>query len=165
MIEQYTGYLEHKDSHDLSDPKSNVGKGGYTIFSEMVKTKYGIDYQGKSWCTTFVFAVHPGIFGKPCTGVITLVRRVIRHLRWRRRSYCPRYGDLIFLRNNTNEIVGHVGIVLDVRDQIVRSIEGNTVDYSGIFMPQQGGAVSIRERHKQDPHIVGYASMYGRKKP
>ena len=25
----------------------NIGKGGYTIFAEMVKEKYGIDFQGK----------------------------------------------------------------------------------------------------------------------
>lgn len=165
MIEQYAGYLEHQDLKALHEPRSNIGKGGYTIFSEIVKTKYGVDFQGKSWCTTFIFAVHPGIFGKPCTGVNTLARRVICHLRWRKRSYCPRYGDLIFLRNNSKEIVGHVGIVLGVNEQIVRSIEGNTVDFSGIFSPEQGGAVSIRERDRRDPHIVGYASMYGRKKP
>lgn len=165
MIESYAGYLEHKDFKFLNDPKENAGKGGYTIFAEMVKAKYGIDFQGKSWCTTFIFAVHPGIFGKPCTGVYTLVRRMIYHLRWRKRSYTPRYGDLIFLRNNKKEIVGHVGIVLDAYDQIIRSIEGNTVDFSGVFSPEQGGAVAIRERDRRDCHIVGYASMRGRKKP
>ena len=41
----------------------------------------------------------------------------------------------------------------------VYSIEGNTVDPSGVFPENQGGAVARRERDKDDPCIVGYASI------
>lgn len=162
MIENWEGYLEHRSEASLDSPRENTGKGGYTIFAEMVRKNYGADFQGKSWCVTFLFAVHPGMIGKPCTGVITLARRMIRHLRWRRKTYRPSRGDLVFLRNSRREVIGHAGIVLSSDETSVTSIEGNAVDPSGVFSPSEGGAVSIRARSRDDFRIVGYASMRGR---
>lgn len=156
-MERWSGYLEHASNNKLEAPRENVGKGGYTIFADIVKQRFGVDYQGHSWCVTFVFAVHPKLPVKPCMGVRLLARRLILRGRWRKRKYVPKRGDLIFTRNNREEIVGHCGIVLSADDDIVISIEGNTIDASGTFLPEEGGAVAIRTRKRVDWHIVGYA--------
>ena len=161
-ITRWIGYLEHVSADCLAEYQENVGKGGYTIFAKIVRERYGVDFQGIPWCVTFVFAVHPGNLGKPCTGVWTLARRMIRRGRWRRKTYQPRPGDLIFCRNNPQEVVGHVGIVERVYGEYVISIDGNTVDPTGHFDPHEGGAVERRVRHKSDWHIVGYAQIYKR---
>jgi len=125
----------------------------------MVKQKFGVDYQKYSWCVTFIFAVHPKPRVKPCMGVRLLARRLILRGRWRKRKYTPKRGDLIFTRNNKQEIIGHCGIVLSADKDTVVSIEGNTIDTSGVFLPEEGGAVAIRIRNRKDWHIVGYAKM------
>lgn len=159
--EQWAGYLEHATAENLDLFTANAGKGGCTIFAEMLKEQYGIDFHGRSWCVTFVFAVHEKVrkLGKPCSGVLTLARRMIIRMRWRRRKYRPKRGDLVFTRNKPEEIIGHVGIVLDADDSNVISIEGNSVDETGAFPSELGGAVSIRKRNRSDQHIVGYAKI------
>lgn len=159
--ESWIGYLEHQTPDRLGEFRANVGKGGCTIFAQMVLDRTGVNLMGLSWCTTFVFAVHEKArrLGRPCCGVNTLARRMILRRRWRPRSYRPKSGDLIFLHNRPGELIGHVGIVTVADLSTVTSIEGNAVDPSGVFPPEQGGAVAIRTRRLDDPKIVGYASI------
>jgi len=154
-VTEWLGYLEHATPELLGVYTANPGKGGYTIFGELT------GMQGMPWCTTFVFAVHPAKerLGKPCPGVVTLARRMILRGRWRKRGYTPRYGDLIFLRNGPSGLIEHCGIVEDADGEYVASIDGNTVDPSGVFRPEQGGAVARRVRRRDDPKIVGYAEI------
>ena len=158
-MKKWIGYLEHATPELLSEFRANVGKGGCTIFGEMT------GLQGLPWCTTFVFAVHPARrkLGKPCPGVVTLARRMILCGRWRKRSYEPKKGDLIFLRNRPSGLIDHCGIVESYNGETVTSIEGNAVDPSGVFRPEQGGAVARRERRRDDFKIVGYAEIPGKR--
>lgn len=155
---EWLGYLEHATPERLLEFTENAGKGGYTIFGELT------GLQGLPWCATFVFAVHPNAkrLGRPCSGVVTLARRMILRQRWRKRSYLPKRGDLIFLRNSPSGLIDHCGIVEICDGSTVASIEGNAVDPSGVFRPDQGGAVARRERQRGDPRIVGYANMEAR---
>ena len=161
MIESWIGYLEHANPEKLGIFTANPGKGGWTVFAEMLRECSGVHFQGKPWCTTFIFAVHPDYkkLGEPCLGVRTLARRMIRTGRWRGRGYTPKYGDLIFCRNHWWERIGHCGIVIEANGETVTSIDGNTVDPSGTFEPWQGGAVARRERKRNDKRIVGYAAI------
>ena len=157
MIE-WLGYMEHASPDLLGVFAANTGKGGCTIFGEMV------GFQGVPWCTTFIFAVHPmrEKLGKPCPGVLTLARRMALRGRWRGRRYKPKYGDLVFCRNKPKGRIEHCGIVLGTDGEDVISIDGNTVDPSGTFRPKQGGAVALRTRNKADPVIVGYGAIHER---
>ena len=154
---KWLGYLEHATPEDLQHPTINVGRGNCTIFADMVRQRTGIDLQGLPWCATFVFAVHPNAttFGEPVPGVKTLMRRAKARGLWRGRDYDPREGDLVFVR--TPWFVHHVGIVLEVDDETIISIDGNTSDPSGIFRPGEGGAVALRIRSRKGRQIAGYA--------
>lgn len=161
MLDDWIGYLEHEDPRQLGVFDANVGKGGCTIFAQMVYERWGVNFLGWPWCTTFVFAVHPEAekLGPPCLGARTLARRMLLTGRWRGRHYVPKPGDLIFCRNHWWERIGHVGIVIEADGETVTSIDGNTVDPSGVFDRLDGGAVARRVRRRDDPKIVGYAEI------
>lgn len=157
----WNGYLEHRSPFDLQDFTANTGKGNCTIFAEMVYQRTGKYLQFLPWCVTFIFAVyeHPRRLGKPCAGVSTLRRRMVLRGKWRGIKYRAKRNDLIFCRNLPGGAIDHVGIVLWADDQHVVSIDGNTVDPTGVFEPSDGGAVAIRKRSLSDWHIAGYAKL------
>ena len=164
----WIGYLEHQ-SHDLLGVyRANVGKGGFTIFSEIISTHYRWrNFQAIPWCATFVHAVFltalgktgaAKVLGKPHPGTKVLMRRMRRKGRLRGVGYTPKANDIIFLHNGDG-IVGHVGIVVGVVGDEVISVEGNTVDPTGHFPADAGGAVAMRTRQLTNPAIIGYADL------
>ena len=168
MARGYVGYLEHADADLLGVYNANVGKGGYTIFSEIIRKHYRLrNFQGLPWCAVFVFAVYlealgkeaEKLLGKPHPGTKVLARRFRRKKRLRGKEYRPKKGDIIFLSNFQNEEIGHVGIVTGTDEKMVYSIEGNTIDPSGVFEKADGGAVALRGRVFDDPAIVCYGEM------
>jgi hypothetical protein len=165
----YVGYLEHATEELLGVFTANPGKGGYTVFSEIVRKHYRRrNFQGLPWCAVFVFAVFleamgkdaETLLGKPHPGTKVLARRFRRKKRLRDRSYRPKAGDIIFLSNFQNQVIGHVGIVTGTDEKMVYSIEGNTIDPSGVFKREDGGAVAIRGREYNDPAIVCYGEIW-----
>lgn len=63
----------------------------------------------------------------------------------------PKAGDIVFFKYSTNRRkTNHVGIVLDVRGNLITTIEGNT----SVTSQDNGGAVMQRMRNS---HIVAYA--------
>lgn len=169
IARQWVGYLEHKDRALLFVYRANTGKGGCTAFAQIVAEQYRWrNFQRMPWCAVFVHAVYimafgkkraAALLGKPHPGTRVLRRRMRRYGRWRGRDYVPAPGDIIFCSNARDGCVSHCGIVEAVSGGKVYSIEGNTVDPSGVFPENQGGAVARRERDKDDPCIVGYASI------
>lgn len=167
--EKYVGYLEHATPELLGIFTANVGKGGCTIFAESINRLYRWrNFQGLPWCAVFVHAVYvealgaqtaAKLLGKPHPGTHVLARRMKRRRLMRDRLHVPKPGDIIFLSNHDNDFISHVGLVIDVSDGTVFSVEGNTVDPSGTFEEEQGGAVALRERKADDPAIVGYGEI------
>ena len=164
----YVGYLEHATEELLGVFTANPGKGGYTVFSEIVRKHYRRrNFQGLPWCAVFVFAVFleamgkdaEKLLGKPHPGTKVMARRFRRKKRLRDRSYRPKAGDVIFLSNFQNEEIGHVGIVTGTDETMVYSVEGNTIDPSGVFEREDGGAVAMRGREFSDPAIVCYGEI------
>lgn len=159
--EEWLGYLEHRTPELLGLYTANAGKGGYTIFATLLALSQGRNLQGLPWCVTFVHAAYnrPDILGKAHPGSRVLRRRMKRKGLWRGRDYIPQRYDIIFCSNRATSRTDHVGIVTGYADGVVHSIDGNTVDPSGVFRPEQGGAVAHRERRHDDPKIVGYAAI------
>lgn len=164
MIQDYIGYLEHASPALLGLPTENAGKGGYTIFAQMLGC-----FQGMPWCAVFVHAMYREQFGreqaermlgKPQAGVRQLARRMKLSGRWRGRDYTPKPWDIVFCSDRSDHRLTHCGIVERLEDRTVISIEGNTVDPSGVFQPEQGGAVARRCRETDDVRIIGYAAIY-----
>lgn len=173
MVVQYAkvwlGYLEHDSRQLLGVYRANAGKGGYTVFAQMIAQAYPWrDFSGLPWCAVFVHAVYLAalgkreaarLLGKPHPGSRVLARRMRRKKRWRGHDYIPEPGDIIFLRSTALGQIGHCGIVARVEGGMVETIEGNTVDPSGVFDRSLGGAVAMRERKLTDPAIAGYGWM------
>lgn len=167
-VKKWVGYLEHQSPDLLGIYTANYGKGGYTIFSEIIAKHYRWrNYQTLPWCVTFVHAVFietlgkenaARLLGKPHPGTKVLYRRMKRKGLLRDKLYIPQPGDLVFLTND-GKTIGHVGIVADLVEDTVISIEGNTTDPSGHFDKKVGGAVAIRERPHDDSAILCYAAI------
>lgn len=161
---EWIGYLEHADNQLLGVYTANVGKGGCTIFADIIKAACGRDLSRLPWCVTFVYAVFietrglertKALLGSPQPGSRTLARRLRRKGLWRGKGYIPEKGDLVFCTNDGRRIQ-HVGIVLECDGETVTTIDGNTVDNTGHFAERQGGAVAKRSRSLDSPVIVGY---------
>jgi hypothetical protein len=163
----YVGYLEHETPDLLGVFTANAGKGGYTIFSWLISRYYRRDFQGLPWCAVFVYAVYleamgkkaEKLLGRPHPGTKVLFRRLRKKGRIHGKNWLPRPGDIIFLSNFGNGKIGHVGIVVRTDEKMVYSVEGNTVDPSGVFRREDGGAVALRERVFDDPAIVCYGEI------
>ena len=76
---------------------------------------------------------------------------------YRDKKYIPKPWDIIFCANDGRHI-DHCSIVKEVNDNEIISIDGNSLDPSGIFPKGCGGAVSIRHRKFDSPVIIGYAA-------
>jgi hypothetical protein len=163
--QRYIGYLEHLDNDLLGVFTANPGKGGCTIFAYLVSRAYRWrNFSGLSWCATFVYAVFiealgkqqaRKLLGKPHPGTRVLYRRFKRKGKLTDK---PKVGDIIFLTNGSGK-VDHCGIVVGVDGAEVITIEGNTVDPSGVFEKHEGGAVAQRVRELTDPKIICYGEV------
>lgn len=160
-IQDWIGYLEHANPEKLGVFEANPGKGGWTIFAEIIRQRGGPYLQQLPWCVTFIHAMidREDLIGRAHPGCRVLQRRMKRQGYWRNRDYIPVPGDLIFCSNTRTRRVDHCGIVEEVRGKQIISIDGNTVDPSGVFAPQDGGAVARRIRDADDPIIVGYGAI------
>ncbi len=66
----------------------------------------------------------------------------------------PEIGDVVFFKFNTNSRwTNHVGVVIDVKGDLVITIEGNT-SVSSLGSQDNGGIVAMRTRTKSN--IVGF---------
>ena len=157
--EVWLGYLEHATPERLWSFAANAGKGGCTIFAEMLLREQGVDLMGLPWCATFAHAVirRPDVLGRVHPGCRVLWRRLRRKGLLRGPSWLPQAVDLIFCRNGRR--IDHVGIVESCEGETVTSIDGNTVDPSGCFEAKDGGAVARRTRQRTDPKIAGYGAI------
>lgn len=169
MARPWLGYLEHQDTRLLHVYRANAGKGGCTVFGQIITELYPRRYyQTMPWCAVFVHAVYltaygkdgaAALLGKPHPGTRVLARRMRRRGLWRGREYRAKPGDIIFCTGRVDNRISHCGIVEQTDGDLVITIEGNTVDPSGTFPKDRGGAVARRTRTMNDPRIVGYAEM------
>lgn len=165
QAQKWVGYLEHQDHDLIGVYTANPGKGGYTIFSDIIRRHYPRrDFQGLPWCAAFVHAVYiealgkekaRKLLGKPHPGSRVLMRRFKRRGRL---TDTPKAGDIIFLTNGDG-LVSHCGIVVCVEDDAVITVEGNTIDPTGVFKRHEGGAVAQRVRKLTDPAIICYGGV------
>jgi len=157
---RWVGYKEHLTPAKLTTFGENAGKGGCTIFADMVKRREGVDLMGLPWCATFVFAVigRPDILGRAVPGTRVLAKRMQARGWWRGRECEPACGDLVFCSNDGRRI-SHVGIVINADDSTVTSVDGNTHDPDGGFAWDEGGVVAVNRRPRTSHQIKGYAAI------
>lgn len=108
---------------------------------------------GLAWCGYFVdwCLNHAGVKGTPKQISTIQGAKAMKDInRWVDGK--PEIGDLIYLGWGEPGAIQHVGIVVEVHDKHVISIEGNTSDKS----QDNGGMVMVKNR-PLDSHVIGFS--------
>lgn len=164
------GYFEKNTNSQLDSKTANPGYNNYTKYArdlDATPNFYNGKKQGVSWCDIFVdwcFVKAFGVaearrltcqplksFGAGCNYSANYYKQAGRF-----HAKNPKVGDQIFFWNTARTKAGHTGIVIDVDDKNVYTIEGNTSAVVG--MVANGGNV----RKKSYPLNYNYIYGYGR---
>lgn len=144
------GYMEKASNKNLDSKTANAGKGNYTKYARDLVNLIGSPYsQGAAWCDMFVDWCFIQTFGKENAkkmlgGWSAYTPASADLYKKAKRFYqSPAVGDQIFFKNS--ERINHTGIVVNVSDTTVYTIEGN---YSN--------KVQNRSYSLKDKSIVGY---------
>lgn len=163
------GYLEKAtgDLKYLYDKTANAGDANYTKYGyEMHKTyPKTMDYPAY-WCDSFVdwcFMTAYGISsaqfllaGEFDDYTVASAQLYKNKKAWHR---TPEAGDQVFFKNSAR--ICHTGLVVEVRDGKIITVEGNTS--SGKEIVRNGGAICMKEYAIGNPRIAGYGRpAYGK---
>lgn len=161
IAEDEVGYLEKKTPEYEDDKTKNAGYNNYTKYARDLHNWVGSPFvDGYAWCQTFVMWIFYKAFGKDnakdllggwtayCpTGALWFKQRGQYY------KNDPQKGDVIYFLDSYGE-QGHVGIVRDVDDTYVYTIEGNTSPDSGVV--PNGGGVHKKTYSRNYSRIDGY---------
>ena len=159
QIEQAeVGYLEKKSNANLDDKTANAGRKNYTKYARDYAAWGDGDYQGQAWCDMFqdwAFVQAYGVenarrlLGGFSAYTPTSAQYFKNVGRW---SQTPQRGALVFFKNT--ERIHHIGLVTDVRDGKIYTIEGNTSGAAGVV--DNGGGVWKKSYDINNSRIAGY---------
>ena len=151
------GYLEKKSNSNLDDKTANAGSKNYTKYWRDLKPSW----QGSYWCQAFVNWVFVKAFGETkakemlyaTNGLSYYTPDASNFFKNNKAWYTsPKVGDIIYFKNSIR--IHHVGIVIEVSNGRVFTIEGNTS--SGKEVIANGGAVCAKDYSLSDSRIAGY---------
>lgn len=167
--ENERNYTEKDSLTDLNDKTKNAGDDNYTKYSQEVDALgvFSAQVQGQPWCATWVtdgfintYGVNKGLdmlcqpnknSNAACCG--DAAEYYQKAGRW---YTSPQVGDQVFFKT-TKYQYAHTGIVTEVTDTEVTTIEGNTSSEKGVV--SNGGAVT--KKH----YPVGYSGFKGFGRP
>ena len=167
--ENERNYTEKDSLTDLNDKTKNAGDDNYTKYSQEVDALgvFSTQVQGQPWCATWVtdgfintYGVDKGLdmlcqpsknSNAACCG--DAAEYYQKAGRW---YTSPQVGDQVFFKT-TKYQYAHTGIVTEVTDTEVTTIEGNTSSEKGVV--SNGGAVT--KKH----YPVGYSGFKGFGRP
>jgi hypothetical protein len=147
------GYLEKASNKDLDSKTKNVGSRNFT--------KYGLAMgcNGYPWCDAFVDWCFVKAYGKATAkkllngfsnSTITSASYFKNKKQWHKN---PKVGDQIFFKNSAGTIC-HTGLVYQVDEKYVYTIEGNTSMEAGVVA--NGGGVRKKKYALSYARIAGY---------
>lgn len=164
------GYLEKETNKNLDSKTGNAGDENYTKYARDLRNAgyYNGNKNGYAWCDVFVDHCHwvaadkdakeaqrvicqTGSYGAGCGYSAQYYKDAGRFHK------TPKVGDQIFFWNASKTKVAHTGIVIDVDNTYVYTIEGNTSGTSGVVA--NGGGV-FEKKYK-----LNYARIYGYGRP
>lgn len=167
--ENERNYTEKDSLSDLNDKTKNAGDDNYTKYSQEVDALgvFSAQVQGQPWCATWVtdgfintYGVNKGLdmlcqpsknSNAACCGDAAEYYQKAGH--W---YTSPQVGDQVFFKT-TKYQYAHTGIVTEVTDTEVTTIEGNTSSEKGVV--SNGGAVTKKY------YPVGYSGFKGFGRP
>lgn len=144
------GYMEKASNKNLDDKTANAGKGNFTKYARDLVNLIGSPYsQGAAWCDMFVDWCFIQTFGKDNAkkmlgGWSAYTPTSANFYKNSQRFFkSPKVGDQIFFKNS--ERINHTGIVVNISNDIVYTIEGNS-----------SNQVIQRSYYTNDKKIAGY---------
>ncbi len=158
VAKSQVGYLEKKSNSLLDSFKENAGKKNFTKYAREYQKFAGVNLQGQAWCDMFVDFCFVIAFGKEIAKKLlgnfsaytpTSAQYFKNMKQW---HTAPRIGDVIFFKNS--ERINHTGIVTEVSNTKVYTIEGNTSDGEEII--PNGGGVCEKSYILSNSRIAGY---------
>lgn len=155
IAKKEVGYLEKSSNKDLDSKTANVGKNNYTKYARDLYPSL----QGQPWCDMFVDWCFVKAFGEIkakqllCGGFSAYTPTSAQYYKGKGRwSEVPQIGGQIFFKNSVR--INHTGIVTNVYDGRVHTVEGNT---SGNFsVVANGGGVYEKSYLLSNEKIAGY---------
>lgn len=166
------GYLEKKSNSQLDSKTANAGSNNYTKYARDIDALNIMcgKKQGYPWCAVFfVYLVYKAYGEKALDKILYGLyysagcEETVNYYKKAKKFYSsPKVGDQIFFKNLKN-IPYHTGIVYDVDNTYVYTIEGNTSSASGVI--DNGGCVAKKKYKKTESYICGYGRPnYGKQK-
>lgn len=161
IILQEEGYLEKVKTcseTNLYLKRKDAGNDNYTKYWDIVDRTM----QGQAWCLAFLVAMFHKCFGKSVAQKLMFMTSGYTYYTPTSANYfknnsswfnTPKVGDFVFFKNSTR--IHHVGLVIDIDDKHIYTIEGNTKGGSNI-VDANGGGVFKKEYLKTNPNIAGY---------
>lgn len=165
------GYLEKKSNKNLDDKTANAGSANYTKYGRDLRAwlgkitgdTFGVAY---AWCGQFVAWVFITAFGldaaKKLLGGWSAYTPVMAQYfeDMGRLSQTPCVGAVVFFYHPSKASssrphgIYHTGLVIDVGDDYIKTIEGNTSSQNGVV--ENGGCVAIKTYDRRYSKIYGY---------
>ena len=162
MAMSEVGYIEKKSNANLDSKTLNAGSKNYTKYArdlDKISGFYNGKKQGFAWCAVFVdwcmvqalgvdrartLLCYPkNSCGAGCSESIKYYKSANRFI-----TSNPQKGDQIFFKQ------GHTGLVYDVDNSKVYTIEGNTT--KALWVVSNGGEVCKKSYNLKNSSIVGY---------
>lgn len=162
------GYLEKKSADQLDNQTANAGAANYTKYArdlDALGDFYNGRKQGYAWCDVFVDWLMFKCFGEEAAlkllcakpkssgaGCTYSLNYYIAAGKYYKRTDKPEVGDQIFFGSVGNS--NHTGLVYEVDDTTVYTVEGNTSGADGVV--PNGGAVCKKSYLRSYSGIAGY---------
>ena len=154
------GYLEKKSNRSLDSKTANAGSANYTKYGRDMHKLYPsiMDFPA-SWCDAFVdwcfykaygVANAKGLLAGDFNDYTVSSAQLYKNKKaW---GTIPKIGAQIFFKNSTR--ICHTGLVYDIDNQYVYTVEGNTSGASGVI--PNGGGVCKKRYRLNNSKIAGY---------
>ena len=160
------GYLEKASNDQLDDKTANAGNKNYTKYArdlDAIPGFYNGKKQGYAYCDMFVDWCFVQAYGvenakrllcQPNNSAGAGCKESMEYYKAKNQFYTsPAIGDQIFF-GGTFGGSSHTGLVYDVDDTYVYTIEGNTSSKSGVV--SNGEGVYAKKYQLKDSKIKGY---------
>jgi len=163
------GYLEKASRSNLDDKTANAGSGNYTKYSrDLAKYPYfNGTKQGAAWCAVFVAWCFVQAYGKAAALKLLCqptkaannagagCRYAMNYFKAKGQFHTePQPGDMIFFYSKDKSSIAHTGLVYNVDNKKVYTVEGNTSGANGVI--DNGGGVCKKSYSLSYARIVGY---------
>ena len=155
------GYLEKKTNAQLDSKKANAGQNNYTKYArdlDNIKDFYNGKKNGYAWCCVFVAWCFNKAVGTdrarellcyPKKSLGAGCKYAMNYYKKQNRFFTsPKKGDQVFFK------VGHTGIVYNVDNNYIYTVEGNTSNSSEVVA--NGGCVAKKKYRIGSSSISGY---------